>query len=102
MSHYPLPPGTDSINIPGTSTPTREGIQAAQGGAVTSVDLTDRAVTGTVLTIAGQKDISMQLLEQSPANFDEIVFMDLIADYNQQLDKQVISGSGAAGNATGS
>jgi HK97 family phage major capsid protein len=98
---YPLPPGTDSINIPGTQTPTLTAVQASQGGGVASQDLTDRAVTGTVMTIAGQEDISLQLLEQSPGNFDEIVFQDLIADYNKRLDLQVLSGTGSNGQVTG-
>ena len=39
----------------------------------------------------------MQLLDQSPINFDEVVFRDLTADYNRTLDQQVLTGSGSAG-----
>lgn len=36
----------------------------------------------------------MQLLDQSPLNYDEIIFMDLSADYNMQLSAQLLLGSG--------
>ncbi|MGW1158432.1 phage major capsid protein [Streptomyces sp. NPDC002513] len=96
-----LPSGTDSINLPKIATGTATGVQTADAAAVTSQDLTDTSVTAPVRTIAGQQDVAMQLLDQSPASFDEIVFADLIADYNQKLDLQVINGSGSAGQATG-
>jgi HK97 family phage major capsid protein len=96
-----LPPGTDVINLPKIATGTATAIQSANAGAVTSVDLTTATVSGPVRTIAGQQDISLQLLEQSPSNFDEIVFQDLLSDYNRQLDAQVLSGSGASGQLTG-
>jgi HK97 family phage major capsid protein len=43
----------------------------------------------------------MQLLDQSPAAYDEIIFMDLLADYNVRLDMQVISGAGTGAQVTG-
>jgi len=96
-----LPSGTDSINLPKIATGTATGIQTADAGSVTSTDLTDTSVSAPVRTIAGQQDIALQLLDQSPVSFDEIVFADLIADYNQRLDVQVISGSGSSGQVTG-
>ncbi|HWU23259.1 MAG TPA: phage major capsid protein [Nocardioides sp.] len=96
-----LPTGTDSINLPKVATGTATGVQTADAAAVTSQDLTDTSVSAPVRTIAGQQDVSMQLLDQSPVAFDEIVFTDLIADYNQKLDLQVINGSGSSGQATG-
>lgn len=96
-----LPSGTDSINVPKVATGTATGVQTADAAAVTSVDLTDTFVNAPVRTIAGQQDIAMQLLDQSPVTFDEIVFADLIADYNQRLDVQCISGSGSAGQLLG-
>lgn len=96
-----LPSGTDSINIPKIATGTATGVQTADAAAVTSQDLTDTFVTAPVRTIAGQQDIALQLLDQSPVGFDEIVFADLIADYNQRLDIQCINGSGSAGQLKG-
>jgi HK97 family phage major capsid protein len=54
-----------------------------------------------VRTIAGQQDTALQLLDQSPVGFDEIVFADLIADYNQLLDTQCWNGSGTSGQLKG-
>lgn len=96
-----LPSGTDSINLPKVATGTATAVQAADAGGVQSTDLTDTSVSAPVRTIAGQQDIALQLLDQSPIAFDEVVFADLIADYNMRLDTQVISGSGASGQVTG-
>ena len=96
-----LPSGTDSINVPKVATGTAVGVQTADAAAVTSQDLTDTYVTASVRTLAGQQDIAIQLLDQSPAGFDEIVFTDLIADYNQKLDTQCWNGTGANGQLKG-
>jgi HK97 family phage major capsid protein len=96
-----LPSGTDSINLPKVATGTLTGVQTADAGAVTSQDLTDTSVSAPVRTIAGQQDIAIQLLDQSPISFDEVVFADLLADYNAQLDTQVVNGSGASGQLGG-
>lgn len=96
-----LPAGTDSINVPKVATGTAVGVQTADAAAVTSQDMTDTFVTAPVRTLAGQQDVAIQLLDQSPASFDEIVFADLIADYNMQLDKQCLNGSGTSGQLLG-
>ncbi|WKK26562.1 phage major capsid protein [Streptomyces olivoreticuli] len=96
-----LPSGTDSVNVPKIATGTATGMQSADAGAVTSQDLTDTFVSAPVRTIAGQQDVAIQLLDQSPASFDEITFADLIADYNMRLDLQIINGSGTAGQLKG-
>lgn len=101
VRNMPLPSGTDSINLPKIATGTATGVQTADGAAVASTDLTDTFVTAPVRTIAGQQDVAMQLLDQSPVGFDEITFADLIGDYNQKLDLQVINGSGVSGQAKG-
>lgn len=86
----PLPPGTDSINIPKVATGTAAAEQA-DGGAVQKTDATTSSVSGAVTTIAGQQVFAMQLLDQSPINFDEVVFGDLLADLAKQVDVYVIN-----------
>ena len=39
----------------------------------------------------------MQLPDQSPINFHEVVFRDLTADHNPTRDQQVLTGSGSTG-----
>ncbi|HXR42996.1 MAG TPA: phage major capsid protein [Acidothermaceae bacterium] len=97
---FELPAGTDSINVPKVLTGTATGVQQ-DNGAVTSVDLTDTFVTAPVRTIAGQQDIAIQLLDQSPVAFDEIVFQDLVDDYNLRVDAQALSGTGSGGQLKG-
>ncbi|MFF9238391.1 phage major capsid protein [Streptomyces sp. NPDC014776] len=101
VTSQPLPPGTDSINIPKVATGTATAVQTADNAAVQETDLTDDFVTAPVRTIAGQQDVAIQLLDQSPVSFDEVIFRDLVADYATKLDVQVISGSGSSGQVTG-
>lgn len=103
-----LPPGTDSINIPKIATGTAAGIQIQTSGADNAspsgqneTDLTDTSVQANVKTIWGQQGLSIQLLEQSPIAFDQIVFRDLAHAYATSLDVQVISGSGSNGQVVG-
>lgn len=97
----PLPPGTDSINVPKVLTGTTTEPQTADNAAVSETDATTSSISAPVRTIAGQQDVAIQLLEQSPVSFDEIVFGDLIAAYNAKLDLQLLNGSGAAGQLQG-
>jgi hypothetical protein len=62
----PLPGGTDSINIPRITTGTSAAPQTADNGAVSETDIVTTSVAAPVRTIAGQQDIALQLLEQSP------------------------------------
>lgn len=99
--NFPLPSGTDSINMPKVLSGTATAVQTADGAAVASTDLTDTFVNAPVRTVAGEQDVAIQLLDQSPVAFDEIIFADLVADYNQRLDIQVIGGTGTAGQVLG-
>jgi|GEM_PF-835913 len=90
----PLPEGTDSINLPKIKEPTEVAAQTQDSAPVADKDWTDEAVTANVKTAAGQSDIAIQLLEQSPYHLDEVIMEDLIADLNRFLDRQVISAPG--------
>lgn len=101
IRNIPLPSGTDSISIPRITTGSTTAAQTADNAAVSETDMATNSATGPVRTIAGQQDVALQLLEQSPLMFDEIVFSDLTADYNSKLDIQVLNGSGSSGQHTG-
>ena len=96
-----LPAGTDSVNLPKITGGTAVAVQSTQGGSIQQTDATTGTVTGPVVTIAGGQVVSLQLLEQSPVNMDEVILQDLAADYAAKLDAQVISGSGSSGQVTG-
>lgn len=94
----PLPPGTDSINLPRVATGTAVAEQATQNTAVQNTDATTNSISSGVATIAGQQVVSVQLIEQSPlgAQLDDILLADLAADYATKLDVFALSN-----NATG-
>lgn len=101
LTQMPLPTGTDSINIPRITTGALTGIQTADNAAVAEQDMVTDSKAAPVRTIAGQVDVALQALEQSPANFDQIIFADLFADHAQKLDVQTLNGSGALGQMLG-
>jgi hypothetical protein len=97
----PLPEGTDSINIPRLATGTAVAAQM-DGGAVASQDFTDDSIEAKVKTIAGQQDVAIQLLDQSPGEIVDLVIMgDLMADYNRQVDRDVVYGAGGSAKIKG-
>jgi len=101
VQRQPLPGGTDSINIPKVLTGTATAVQTADNTPVTDVDLTDTYINAPVRTISGQQGVAIQLLDQSPIAFDDLVFRDLMADFASQLDKQCLYGSGTNGQVLG-
>lgn len=101
VTNLELPPGTDSINIPKISTGAATAIQTADNTTVAETDLADTSVSAAVKTIAGQQDLAIQLIEQSPFNFDQVVFADLAADHATRVNVQVLSGSNSNGQVKG-
>jgi HK97 family phage major capsid protein len=103
LNPIPLPAGVQSINIPKITTGSLTGVQPGQGVAAPQQDWTTQNNNSPVVTIAGNLDVSRQLLEQSPANpgFDVIAGTDLTADYNFQLEAQLLAGTGANGQLLG-
>jgi HK97 family phage major capsid protein len=59
------------------------------------------SVSSGITTIAGQQIISLQLMAQSGIPFDRVILADLAFDYAEQLDLQVITGTGANGQLRG-
>lgn len=96
-----LPAGTDSINLPKVATGSETAVQATQGSAINISDIATGTVTAPVVTIAGGQIVSLQLLEQSPVNMDQVILQDLAADYAKRLDLQVLAGTGSNGQMKG-
>jgi HK97 family phage major capsid protein len=101
VPNMPLPAGTDSINIPKVNTGTSVNLMSTQNTAVPQTDVTTTSISSSVFTVAGGQTISLQLVEQSPLNIDEIVLGDLSAAYAMQLNSLVLAGTGTGGNPTG-
>jgi HK97 family phage major capsid protein len=91
LAHQPMPAGTDQINLPRLATGTATAEQTTQNTAVQNTDATTGAVAANVATIAGQQVVSVQLIEQSPVNMDDVLLGDLAADYAIKLDTFVIN-----------
>jgi HK97 family phage major capsid protein len=96
-----VPAGTDQINIPKIATGTVTAVQSTQNTGIQQTDITTTSVASPVITIAGGQTVSLQLLEQSPLNIDELILQDLAADYAKQWDLQVLVGTGTSGQVTG-
>jgi len=96
-----LPGGTDSINVPKMLTGTAVAVQSADNQPVQQTDLTDTFINAPVRTISGQQGVSIQLIDQSPIAFDDVVFRDLTAAHAAVLDTQTIRGSGSGGEVLG-
>lgn len=96
-----LPTGTDSINIPKVNTGTAVQPVNGQNQGINETDLTTTSVASSVETIAGGQTVSLQLIEQSPLNVDQVVLDDLAADYAMRGGIQVLYGSGTAGQVVG-
>jgi HK97 family phage major capsid protein len=98
LGAMPLPPGTDTINIPKVATGTTVAVQT-DGGAVSSTDLTDTHVTAAVQTVAGQQDVSQQLVDLSAPGIDQVIWDDISRAYDTKIEVLVITG--AVTNAKG-
>lgn len=94
---FDLPAGVSSVNVPILTKGTVVAL-AVDDAAVASQDITDAPGTSTVATLAGQADMPMQMLEQSPggAHLDWVIFTDLAAGYDADLETQLLNGIGAA------
>lgn len=92
----PLPDAGISITVPRVTTGTATGIQASEAAAVTETDIDGTLLTVGVNTIAGQNDVSLRALERTMPGMDFLIFQDLRADYDEQLDTQLLAGTGAS------
>ena len=101
VQRQPLPGGTDSVNIPKLLTGTDVGVQNGDNTPVTDVDLTDTFINAPVRTVAGAQGVAIQLIDQSPIAFDDVVFRDLTAAHASRLNSQVIGGTGTNGQVLG-
>jgi len=98
IGSMPLPPATNSINLPGITTGDTTAVQS-DGGAVSNTDLVTASKTAQVQTIAGRAVVSYQIVDLSSPAIDGVIYQDLVASYNQSLDVAVLNGNVA--NAKG-
>lgn len=95
-----LPAAGMTLNISRMTTGTSAAIQASENAAVSETDADDTLLTIDVRTIAGQQDLSKQVIERG-TGVDAFVVQDLIRAYHTTLDNQILNGSGASGQIRG-
>ncbi len=93
---FELPEGAQSVNLPAWSAGADVGAAQVGAGAVSEATL-DSAISSAVVTIAGNYDVPMQMLEQSPqgAHLDWVAFSTMEARYGYKLEQQLLTGTGA-------
>lgn len=96
---FDLPVGAQSVNIPAFQPGSGPDVQAqgSPGDPVTSPDTTTIAIGSAVATIAGNYDVPLQMLEQSPqgAHLDWLAFTAMEERYGGALETQLITGVGS-------
>ena len=99
---FPLPPNAQSVNLPRLVTGVGVGNESDLDSA-DDVDLIDASTTSQVVTVAGQSDVALQLLEQSPpsAALDWAIWSDVSLAYDSDLEQQLTYGTGASGQLLG-
>jgi hypothetical protein len=93
--NMPVPLGTDTIKLPKIKLGAEVAPQLQDNAGVASRDIETEYVEAAVKTLAGQEDVAIQLIEQSPGQvFDRVVQEDLLADYHLKVDQNVSYGQG--------
>ena len=94
-ARFPLPPGVSSVNLP-IITSSTDAAPHADIAPVTDDGLSDAAGSCQVVTVTGQVDVPLQMLEQSPngAHLDWALFMNLHESADEDLETQLITGTG--------
>lgn len=102
MPWFPLPQAGQSINLPKLTTGNITQTQQP-GGSVPGQDAIDANASSQIVTITGEGDCALQLLEQSPpgAHLDWAMFRDLSEAYDANLEAQLIAGSGVGQTLNG-
>lgn len=93
--NMPIPPGTDVVKVPRIKLGAEVAPQLADNAGVASRDIESETIEAPFKTLAGQEDVAIQLIEQSPGQiFDRVVQEDLLADYHLKVDQNVSYGQG--------
>jgi HK97 family phage major capsid protein len=101
IGSQPLPMGVDQLFVPTASQGGLTGVQATETTNIAAQDWVTAQLNSQIATVAGQVDISQALIDQSPAQVDQIILGDLLADLALRVDDQIINGTGAANQVNG-
>ncbi|MEU6582756.1 phage major capsid protein [Nocardia sp. NPDC046763] len=90
-----LPKGVSSVNIPKVGAGTLSGLQSAQNTALPQQDMKSTSISSGISTHGGKQVISLQLIQQSGINIDEVIVPDLAAAYAQDFNNAAVNGAGS-------
>lgn len=90
-----------SFIIPQGTTGATVAAQATQNSAMSNTNEVWADLTINVATIAGQQQVSRQILERGAAGIDQIIYTDLARAYAAELDRQALYGLGSSGEMLG-
>lgn len=91
-----------SVVFPRVTTGSTVASQSAENQSVSQTEPAETDYTAPVVTVAGQVDLSRQLVERSAyPGFDMVVYSDLAAAYDAELDRQLLNGLGTSGEHKG-
>jgi HK97 family phage major capsid protein len=94
LPNSPLMATGMNITIPRITTGSLVATQTTQNTSLGTRDIVEALLTVPIITIGGYSDLSVQLAERAEPGFDTILFNDLRADYDRQLDNSCINGAG--------
>lgn len=97
----PIPDTGLTISVPQVQSGVTTTVQAAELDAVSETDIDTESVTANLVTIAGLNDISLQALERSYPGMDVVIFQDLLAAHDAELDRQLLADTGTNGQHLG-
>lgn len=100
VTRLKLPERGMTIAVPKITTGSTVAAQASELGAVSEGSFDDTLLSVPVNTVAGMIDVSRQAIERGEL-VESIVFGDLAAAYNAELDRLILAGSGGSGEHTG-
>lgn len=98
---FPFPAAGTTLTVPRVTTGTTVAVGATEAPTVSETDIDFTTLSVGLVTIAGQNDVSIQALDRTFPGLDQIIFADLAADYDEQLDTQILEGTGSNGQHLG-
>jgi hypothetical protein len=90
MNTFDLPEQGMSVNLSRITTGMSAAVQSSELSAISWTDADDTLLTVPIEAIAGQEVVSRQLFDRATPAVDTI-FQDLLVDYNQAFDSDLIN-----------
>jgi HK97 family phage major capsid protein len=86
-------PVSNVWNLPRVTTGATVANQSAEGVAVSNTDQVTDSISATLQTPAGRSIASYQVMDLSEPGIDQIIYMDLLAALNAEVDRLLLNGS---------